>query len=149
MAICPNCGITNPDDLESCRRCGAPLGPPRNPPYQTYDQAPAGYDQSQGYYAQDPQGYAQDPQGYAPHPQAYAEAARVLKRPSSSKDKGTAILLVIFLGILGIHRFYVGKVGTGFLMLVTLGGAGIWAVIDFVTILNNNFEDKFGFVLDS
>ncbi|MDR2339330.1 MAG: TM2 domain-containing protein [Deltaproteobacteria bacterium] len=70
-------------------------------------------------------------------------------RISSSKDKGIAILLVIFLGIMGIHRFYVGKTGTGILMLITAGGAGIWAIIDFVNIISNQFTDSNGFVLDS
>ena len=45
-----------------------------------------------------------------------------------------AILLCFFLGALGAHRFYVGKIGTGILMLLTLGGLGIWALIDFVNI---------------
>ncbi|MDR2352134.1 MAG: TM2 domain-containing protein [Deltaproteobacteria bacterium] len=58
------------------------------------------------------------------------------------------MLLVMFLGFLGVHRFYVGKVGTGILMLITLGGVGIWALIDFIMILNNNFKDNNGFVLN-
>lgn len=43
-----------------------------------------------------------------------------------------------------MHRFYVGKVGTGILMLFTLGGLGIWGLIDFIVILMGNFTDKNG-----
>ncbi len=64
-------------------------------------------------------------------------------------DKGfvPAILLCFFLGALGLHRFYVGKIGTGILMLLTLGGFGIWALIDFVMIVLGKFTDKEGHAL--
>jgi TM2 domain-containing membrane protein YozV len=52
--------------------------------------------------------------------------------------------LCFFFGGLGIHRFYVGKVGTGLLMLITLGGFGIWIIIDFIIIVTGNFQDKDG-----
>jgi TM2 domain-containing membrane protein YozV len=56
-----------------------------------------------------------------------------------------ALLLCFFLGFLGIHRFYVGKVGTGILQIVTFGGFfGIWVLIDFIMILIGNFTDKQG-----
>ena len=42
----------------------------------------------------------------------------------SPKSRLVALLLCFFLGPLGVHRFYVGKIGTGILMLLTLGGAG-------------------------
>lgn len=64
--------------------------------------------------------------------------------PVSPKSRLAAALLAWFLGVLGIHRFYVGKVGTGILMLVTLGGLGIWALIDFIVILVGSFKDKEG-----
>jgi len=64
--------------------------------------------------------------------------------PISPKSRLAAALLAWFLGVLGIHRFYVGKVGTGILMLVTLGGLGIWALIDFIVILVGSFKDKEG-----
>ena len=44
--------------------------------------------------------------------------------------------------MLGVHRFYVGKVGTGVLQLVTFGGLGIWALIDLILILVGTFRDK-------
>lgn len=56
----------------------------------------------------------------------------------------TTFLLCFFLGSLGVHRFYVGKVGTGLLMLFTLGGFGIWVFIDFIIIVIGNFRDKSG-----
>jgi hypothetical protein len=65
----------------------------------------------------------------------------------SPKSRVVAALLAWFLGFLGIHRFYVGKVGTGVLMIVTLGGLGIWALIDFIVILVGSFKDKDGRLL--
>ena len=54
-------------------------------------------------------------------------------------------LLCFFLGVIGVHRFYVGKVGTGILMIVTFGGFfGIWPLIDFIMILIGKFTDKQG-----
>ncbi|UBU09934.1 TM2 domain-containing protein [Nonomuraea gerenzanensis] len=55
-----------------------------------------------------------------------------------------AVLLCFFLGVIGVHRFYVGKIGTGILMIVTLGGFGVWVLIDFIMILIGKFTDKQG-----
>ena len=64
-------------------------------------------------------------------------------------DKGfvPTILLCFFLGSLGVHRFYVGKVGTGILMLLTLGGFGIWVIVDFILIVVGKFHDSEGRVI--
>lgn len=78
----------------------------------------------------------------------------------SSKQQFVAILLCLFLGVLGIHRFYLDKIGSGAVMLVlfVLGmltkwiliGWGflfidsVWAVIDLIRILFNNLPDKRG-----
>jgi hypothetical protein len=67
--------------------------------------------------------------------------------PISPKSRLAAALLAWFLGIFGSHRFYVGKVGTGILMIVTLGGLGIWVLIDFIVILVGSFKDKEGRLL--
>ncbi len=56
----------------------------------------------------------------------------------------TAWVLCIFLGYLGAHRFYVGKIGTGILMLLTFGGFGIWYVYDYYSIPCKNFTDAQG-----
>jgi len=65
----------------------------------------------------------------------------------SEKGFVPTLLLCFFLGGFGIHRFYVGKVGTGILMLLTLGGFGIWSLIDFIVIACQNFKDKNGYAI--
>ena len=59
----------------------------------------------------------------------------------SEKSGVATLLLCFFLGCLGIHRFYVGKIGTGILMLLTAGGFGIWCLIDFILIICGVFTD--------
>lgn len=63
---------------------------------------------------------------------------------SSEKSFSATLLLCLFLGSIGAHRFYVGKVGTGILMLITLGGLGIWTLIDIIRISTGSFTDKKG-----
>ena len=62
----------------------------------------------------------------------------------SQKSKNTDLLLCIFLGTLGVHRFYEGKIGTGILWLCTLGLFGIGWVVDIVLIVTNKAKDKNG-----
>ena len=59
-------------------------------------------------------------------------------------NKLAMALICFFVGGLGIHRFIVGKIGTGILMLLTGGGFGIWWLIDLIMILTDNFKDKNG-----
>lgn len=60
------------------------------------------------------------------------------------KSKTTALLLSIFLGELGFDRFYLGKIGTGLLKLITAGGCGIWWIIDIILIASGAMKDKKG-----
>jgi TM2 domain-containing membrane protein YozV len=66
----------------------------------------------------------------------------------SEKSRAAAALLCFFFGALGIHRFYVGKIGTGILWLLTAGLFGIGALVDFIIILCGSFKDKYGNVIE-
>jgi len=60
----------------------------------------------------------------------------------------TALLLSIFLGTLGIDRFYMGYIGLGVLKLVTGGGCGIWWLIDVILIATKQLKDVNGNALE-
>ncbi len=64
-----------------------------------------------------------------------------IQTQKSEKSRGVAAVLCFFLGALGIHRFYVGKIGTGLLWMFTAGLFGIGAFIDFIIIICGSFKD--------
>ncbi len=81
-------------------------------------------------------------------PQVQQEELQGSLTPASDKKWSTAFILFIFLGSLGAHRFYAGKIGTGILQLLTFGGLGIWVLIDYIVILTGNFKDSNGLLLN-
>ena len=61
-----------------------------------------------------------------------------------TKNKLTAILLSVFVGTLGVDRFYLGYTGTGVVKLLTAGGLGIWTLIDLVRICTGSLRPADG-----
>ena len=67
----------------------------------------------------------------------------------SEKSFVAVLLLCVLLGALGIHRFYAGRIVTGILMILTLGGLGIWTLIDIIMIATGSFKDSKGLKIKS
>ncbi|MBD1543031.1 NINE protein [Arthrobacter sp. IA7] len=84
------------------------------------------------------------PPNFAPSPIAHGYG----QAQQSNKSFLVTWLLSLLLGVLGVDRFYLGKVGTGILKLVTFGGLGIWALIDLILVLANKTRDKQGLPLE-
>ena len=68
----------------------------------------------------------------------------MLKGGNGMKSKVVALILSIFVGELGIDRFYLGYIGTGILKLITCGGFGIWWLIDLIMIATGKLKPKDG-----
>lgn len=83
--------------------------------------------------------------GTKPQSSVQAESVSVADNSQRSPKSATAtLLLCLFLGAFGIHRFYAGRFWTGLLMLLTLGGLGIWTLIDIIIIASCAFKDGKG-----
>lgn len=113
----------------------------QQPPYQQ----PSGpYQQPSQPYQQPSQPYQQPYQqpGYAP-----GQPGVPMQYAGQQKDWLTTLLLCLFTGGIGGHRYYTGHIGIGIIQTVTLGGCGIWALIDLIMILTDNFKDSNGLPL--
>ena len=137
---CSTCGKENPDNAKFCAGCGKPIAQAAAPAAAPVQQTII---------------------NMAPPPQAAPAAPAAAG--ISPKSKTAAALLAFFLGSLGIHRFYVGKVGTGIVMLLlTIIGSAtyafvvgifiliaveLWVLIDFIMILMGKFKDKRGLLI--
>lgn len=138
MKYCYACGVLIPFGAEACPKCGATQ--PSIAPGVAAQSAPPPAGTVGGGYASNafPPGYP------GPLPAAYATPEAAALVPETDKRILPAAILAFLFGWLGVHRFYVGKIGTGFLQLATLGGLGIWAMIDLILIVTGSFTDGEG-----
>lgn len=113
--------------------------PSYQPPQQPFGQPPFGQPPTQ--YSQPQFGQPQfgQPQYGAPFAPNYGQ--------TQQKDWLTALLLCLFLGWLGIHRFYTGHTAIGIIQLLTAGGCGIWWLIDLIMIATDSYTDSNGLPL--
>lgn len=120
---------------------------------QPYPQTGPGYEQPYQQtgpdYGQQP--YQQTGPGYGQYQQVppYAQAQPMPYMMQASamgpqKDWLVTLLLCLFLGGLGVHRFYTGHIAIGLVQLFTAGGCGIWALVDLILIIVNNYTDSYG-----
>lgn len=72
------------------------------------------------------------------------QAEKEAKRTAEGKSQLIALILAILVGTLGIHRFYLGYTGIGIIQLLTLGGCGIWTLIDIILIAMGDLKPKDG-----
>ena len=79
-----------------------------------------------------------------PHCGCAVAPTKTVDPNASPKSRLITLLLCIFVGGLGIHRFYVGKIGTGVLWLLTAGCFGIGALVDLIMIACGTFTDSDG-----
>ena len=136
---CPCCGA--PLEGNVCQYCGYRAETPQNA------QSAAGVDQRNSQVIVN--NIIQTPAApAAPVPPVYTPpAAPVYAPPVSPKSRTAALIICLFLGWLGIHRFYVGKIGTGILYLFTGGIFGFGWLIDLILIIIGSFKDQQGLPL--
>ena len=82
------------------------------------------------------------------NPTANEQVYPVYDPQASTCSQSTGLLLAIFFGFFGVHRFYTGHVRAGFIQMLTYGGFGIWWIIDIITIATGNFRDSRGRLLN-
>jgi hypothetical protein len=137
--FCHHCGSQIADDASTCIHCGVAttprVAPPRaSAPGMAYCRLCGSQIAAEAYvcvHCGARVGGALDP------------LERALF-PEQGRSWVITLLLAIFFGTFGLHRFYVGKIGTGILQLVTFGGLGVWWIIDVIRILLGGFEDGDG-----
>ena len=112
-----------------------PNGPREPQQQQAQWQAP------QSHQWQAPQYFA--PPQYAPYPGQIPVMAM-----EPQKSWLATVLLCQFLGTLGVHRFYTGRIISGIFQLLTFGGFGIWVFIDLIMIVSGDFKDQYNRPLD-
>lgn len=66
---------------------------------------------------------------------------------ASPKSRTTTMMLAVFLGVFGAHRFYAGKNQTAILQALTLGGMGLWWLYDIVLVASGSFRDSEGMLI--
>ena len=136
---CARCGFDNPIEAHFCKECGAPLEVTSRQESNEQNSPPPGPQNAPPPYAYQGSQWNPPPPPYdaPPNVPPYVEVI-------SASSRWVALLLCIFLGGLGVHRFYVGKIGSGIVYLLTGGVFGIGWLVDLIMIACGSFTDASG-----
>lgn len=170
--ICPKCGTDLQEETSFCPSCGEFLGVTKCPSCGEHITPGAAFCPHCGaslpktaQELKDARAQAAAKAQQAPQPAPQQQPTIIINNTNTNTNTNTnktptgveamtsplsrwlALALCFFLGGLGVHRFYVGKIGTGILYLCTCGLFGIGWIIDFFAILFGSFRDKYGFWL--
>jgi RNA polymerase subunit RPABC4/transcription elongation factor Spt4 len=139
IMYCENCGKEISDDAKFCDHCGGSVSAPgQSAPVVIPASTPAGQTVSAGPVCPN------CGKEVSRQARACPGCGQPILGDSSPKSQTVVVILAFFLGVFGIHRFYVGKNGTAILQLLTFGGLGIWAFIDFIIAACGAFTDSDG-----
>ncbi len=133
-------GAVPPQPVQPQQPWGQGNIPPQQPPQQPWATQP----NPNAFPPHQPNPYAAN--GYGPGAPMGGQPinGNPMGVPMSPKSRTVALILVILLGGLGVHRFYAGKVGTGVIWLLTLGLFGVGSIVDLIMIIMGNFTDNNG-----
>ena len=134
MKYCSHCGAAINKDAVICVKCGCAVSDPKEHEIKSHEvKTASGRKETE----------------ICPKCGVREKAANNVNPGGSETDSRwlTLLLLSIFLGGFGVDRFFVGKIGTGILKLITFGGCGIWWLIDLIMIAVNKFTDSNGNVI--
>ena len=137
MAFCTVCGTEVTGNF--CSKCG------KSNVESTFGNNSTTYQDPSSAYSSTNYDYAR---GVNPYYTGYHQPS-MYSGPVSQKDKIIALILCIFLGALGLHHFYVGRIGYGILYIFTGGLLGIGWLVDIILIANGTYKDKYGFPLSN
>lgn len=135
--VCQRCGTINPISNNYCSMCATPMKETIHP-VQSFSQ-PVAQSGSQPFATQAMPNIIINNVNTNTNTNTNGIDALI-----SPKSRMVSAILCFFLGVLGIHRFYVGKIGTGILWIFTCGLFGIGALIDLIIILCGGFKDSYG-----
>ena len=137
---CPQCGLRAGAAAKTCPNCGARYFSNACPNcgYSTLSRGPATRSQPV-----QPAVVQQVTVQTAPQPRFVTPAAPVV----SEKSRAAALILLLLVGWLGVHRFYVGKIFSGILYLLTFGFVGVGLLVDLIMLLVGSFRDRHGLEL--
>lgn len=138
--LCNNCGAPIAPDQSYCPNCGTKI-------VRVQTQTAPEFKENNDFYI-DESGEVRRKESFPEYErrQPVYETRDIYERRHLVSDKSrlVALLFWVFLGVVGGHQFYAGRIGKGILYFFTGGLFGIGLIIDLVQILTGNFKDKYG-----